>query len=104
MLDDAGVRIVTVSTDTSKEIAMGRGMHGLNATMLADPKLELTDQFGYRNTGFVNFKIPGRPGLPVPTSLLIDADGKIVWMDQSENYTQRSDPNVVGAALSTHMA
>ncbi len=83
---------------------MGRGMHGLNATMLADPKLELIDRFGYRNRNFNNFKMPGRPGLPVPTSLLIDAGGKVVWMDQSDNYTRRSDPDIVGAALATHVA
>ena len=83
---------------------MGRGMHGLQATMLADPELKVTDLFGLRNTGFVNFRLPGRPGLPVPTSMLVDGDGKVLWMDQSENYTRRSDPTVVGAALSAHMS
>ncbi len=102
-LDAAGVRIVTVSTDTPKEITLGRGMHGLEATMLADPELELIDRFGYRNQNFNNFKIPGRAGLPVPTSLLVDAEGKVVWMDQSDNYTRRSDPDIVGAALATHL-
>lgn len=70
--------------------------------MLADPKLEVIDQFGYRNQNINNFKVPGRPGLPVPTSLLIDEQGRVVWKDQSANYTQRSDPKVVGAALEKH--
>jgi len=70
--------------------------------MLADPTLEVIDAFGYRNKNFNNFKIPSRPGLPVPTSLLVDATGTVVWMDQSENYTRRSDPDVVGAALAAH--
>ena len=83
---------------------MGRGVHGLQATMLADPKLKITELFGFRNKNINNFKTPGRPGLPVPTSLLIDADGTVVWKDQSENYTQRSDPNVVGSALKVHFA
>jgi peroxiredoxin len=97
------VRIVTISTDTSGEIALGRAAHGLKATMLADPKLKLIDEFGYRNQNFNNFKIPTRPGLPVPTTLLVDAGGTVVWMDQSENYTRRSDPTVVGAALAAHL-
>ena len=67
--------------------------------MLADPTLALIDRFGYRNRKFNNFKIPGRPSLPVPTSLLVDGRGKVVWMDQSENYTQRSAPEVVRGAL-----
>lgn len=98
-LDAARVRIVTVSTDTPAEIRLGHGLHGLRATMLADPALELIDRFGYRNQKFNNFKIPGRPGLPVPTTLLVDSHGKVVWIDQSENYTQRSAPDVVRAAL-----
>ena len=83
---------------------MGRNMHGLKATMLADPKLIVIEQFGYRNKNINNFKTPGRPGLPVPTSLLIDAEGKVLWMDQSDNYTRRSDPDIVGAALAEHFA
>ena len=71
--------------------------------MLPDPELSLTDQFGYRNQNFNNFKIPGRPGLPVPTTLLVNKQGTVAWMDQSANYTQRSDPEVVRAALATHL-
>jgi len=70
--------------------------------MLADPKLKVIDQFGFRNKNINNFKTPGRPGLPVPTALLIDEHGKVVWKDQTDNYTRRSDPGVVGAALSAH--
>ena len=99
-LTAAGVKVVTVSTDAPGEIRAGRGAHGLKATMLADPRLVITDLFGYRNKNLNNFKpIPTRPGLPVPTTLLIDEQGKVVWKDQTENYTQRSDPETVGKAL-----
>ena len=102
-LEEAGVQVVTVSTDAPGEIRAGRGAHGLKATMLADTKLEITDLFGYRNKNLNNFKpIPTRPGLPVPTTLLIDENGRVVWKDQSTNYTERSDPNFVGAALAKH--
>jgi peroxiredoxin len=99
----AGIRVVTVSTDTSGEISAARGAHGLDATMLADPRLQVIDAFGLRNRNINNFRIPGRPGLPVPTSLLVDPQGKVVWMDQSEHYTQRSDPDHVGAAIAAHV-
>jgi len=102
-LEEAGVQIVTVSTDAPGEIRAGRGAHGLKATMLADTQLEITDVFGYRNKNLNNFKpIPTRPGLPVPTTLLIDENGRVVWKDQSTNYTERSDPEIVGAALAKH--
>ncbi len=99
LLDARGVRIVTVSTDTPAEIRLGRGLHGLTATMLADPTLAVTDRLGLRNRNFNNFKFPNRPGLPVPTTLLVERDGRVVWMDQAADYTQRSAPDVVRAAL-----
>ena len=66
--------------------------------------MEVIEQFGFRNKNINNFNTPGRPGLPVPTTLLVDGDGKVVWKDQSVNYTQRSDPDYVGAAISGNLA
>lgn len=103
MLDKADVQIVTISTDKPEEIRIGRHVHGLGAIMLADPQLKVIEQFGYRNRNLNNFRMPGRPGLPVPTTLLIDSDGKVVWKDQSPNFTQRSDPDYVGAAISEYL-
>ncbi len=47
--------------------------------------------------------MPGQAkALPVPTSLLVDGEGKVLWMDQSENYQRRSDPDQVLSALKQH--
>jgi peroxiredoxin len=92
--------VVTVSTDTATEIRLGRGMHGLKGTMLADPKLKVITLFGLRNKNINNFRLPGRPGLPVPTSLLVDESGVVVWKDQADDYARRSDPTIVKSALS----
>ncbi len=102
--DKRGVQVVTVSTDHPKEIRERRGVHGLQARMLSDRDLAVTDAFGLRNQGFHS----GPPGdepeaLPVPTSLLIDREGKVLWMDQSENYQRRSSPEAVLAALRKHL-
>ncbi len=72
--------------------------------MLSDPKLVVTDMFGYRNIG-IHSGPPDeeRPALPVPTSLLVDANGKVLWMDQSENYQRRNGPEVVLAAMETYL-
>lgn len=103
-LDAEGVKIVTLSTATSRKIRMGHRVHGLKATMLADPKLKVVEQFGYGNKNINNFKTPRRLGLPVPTTLLVDSEGKVVWNDQTDNYVRRSDPQVIGAALAEHFA
>ena len=44
-------------------------------------------------------KPPGLSGLPVPTTILADAEGVVRWIDQTGNYTIRSQPERVLAAL-----
>jgi peroxiredoxin len=101
--DRRDVQIVTVSADTPKELRDGHGAHGLKARMLSDRDLAVTDAFGLRNQGIHSGPPFGAEALPVPTSLLIDGDGKVLWMDQSENYQRRSGPDSVLAALRTHL-
>ncbi len=69
--------------------------------MVADPDLAVTDRYGLRNQ-LIQTGPPGRPQ-PVPTTILADASGTIVWMDQADNYQQRSDPETVRAALEAHL-
>lgn len=89
--------MVTICTDTPDKIRAGRVKHGLKATMLADPDLVVTDLYGLRNQK-VQSGPPGRPQ-PVPTTILADATGTIRWIDQSETYQHRSDPERVLGAL-----
>ena len=99
------MQIVTLSTDTPAEIRNGRGKHNLQAVMLSDRELAVTDRFGLRNQGIHSGPPPpiGARALPAPTSLLISKDGEVLWMDQSENYQRRSDPDYVLAALNQHL-
>jgi len=102
--DRLGVQVVTVSSDHPEEILEGRQMHGLQATMLSDPNLVVTDAFGLRNQ-LIQSTSPGddAEALAVPASLLIDPDGKVLWIDLSENYQRRSGPEVVLAALEANL-
>ena len=103
--DERGVKTITVSTDTPEELIAGHRKHQFGATMLSDRELEVTDLFGLRNKGIHSgLPSPSAPrALPVPTSLLVDSNGRVVWMDQSENYQRRSDPDYVLAALREHL-
>ena len=95
---------MTVSTDRPEEIREGRRAHGLKGRMLSDRDLAVTDAFGLRNTLFHSGPPSGEvEALPVPTSLLIDAEGRVVWIDQSEDYQRRSGPEVVLAAIERHL-
>ena len=104
-LDARSVKILTISTDTPDELAKGHRRHRLVATMLSDRELEVTDRFGLRNEGIHSGPPPpiAAKALPVPTSLLVDSNGRLLWMDQSKNYQRRSDPVVVVAALREHL-
>ena len=90
--DRRGVRVVTVSTDLPKEIREERHLHGLQARMLSDPDLAF------------HTAPPGddTEALPVPTTLLVDSNGKVLWIDMSEDYQRRSDPQVVLEAMRAH--
>ena len=72
--------------------------------MLSDRDLVLTDAFGLRNqlihSGPIDDEVVA---LPVPTTLLVSRDGRVLWMDQSENYQRRSGPEIVLAALQTYL-
>lgn len=96
------MQVVTVCTDTPEAIDMGYPKHELGAVMLSDRDLAVTDAFGLRNLGFHSGPM-GLEGLPVPTSLLIDHEGKVLWVDQSEDYQHRNGPEVVLAALEQHL-
>jgi hypothetical protein len=71
--------------------------------MLSDPELVVTDRLGLRNQGFHSGMPGGAKALPVPTSILADASGRVCWIDQSENYQRRSDPDLVLGALREHL-
>jgi hypothetical protein len=72
--------------------------------MLSDRNLAVTDTFGLRNQLIHSGPLEDDvEALPVPTTLLVSSDGEVLWIDQSENYQRRSGPEVVLAALQTHL-
>lgn len=82
-----------------------RGVHGLKATMLSDRDLAVTDAFGLRNQAIHSGPVgqDEAEALPVPATLLLDRNGKVLWMDVAENYQRRHGPEVVLAALRAHL-
>jgi peroxiredoxin len=97
-LDRHGVAVVALCTDTPAKIREGRAKHGLQAVMLSDRDLAVTRLLGLENRA-PKVKPPGVPGLPVPTTILVDAHGIVRWIDQAADYQIRSRPERVGAAL-----
>jgi len=96
-LDARGIALVAISADAPEQIRAGRAKHGAKATLLADPELAVTAQFGLVNRK--GLAPGGLRRLPVPTTLLIDADGIVRWIDQAADYAVRSHPDRVLAAI-----
>lgn len=73
--------------------------------MLSDHDLRVTDAFGLRNQ--LTHSGPTGEGaaeaLPVPTTMILDATGKVLWLEHADNYQWRSGPEVVLAAIQTYL-
>ena len=72
--------------------------HGVKAVMLSDPDLRVTRALGLENTA-PQIKLPGLAGLPIPTTILVDAEHVVRWIDQARDYQIRAAPERVHAAL-----
>ena len=96
-LDARGIALVAISADTPEQIRAGRAKHGAQVTLLADPDLVVTAQYGLVNrTGITP---GGLRRLPIPTTILVDAAGVVRWLDQATDYQVRSHPDRVLAAI-----
>jgi len=82
---------------------MGRGLHGLDATILSDVDLKITDLYNVRHRRGIAPKPGVLVSMPIPTAILVDADGVVRWIDQSENYQRRSHPDHVLAGLDENL-
>ena len=97
MLDARGVALVAISADTPEQIRAGRAKHGARATLLADPELAVTAKYGLVNRK--GLTPCGLRRLPIPTTILVDADGVVRWIDQAADYQVRAHPSRVLEAI-----
>lgn len=104
--DKHQVKIVALSGDSVDEAAHHKVRDGLSHTLLSDPQLEAVKTYGVEHQkafGADSNNIMTVFGLPfpkphqfkfksmsIPTSLLIDENGIIRWIDQSEDYRLRA--------------
>ncbi len=92
------MQLVALCTDTPEQIREGMDNHGAKAVMLSDRELSVTRLYNLENKNpQLNFW--GAPGLPIPTTILADGEGIVRWIDQSDDYRVRSQPDRVIWAL-----
>ena len=111
-LEKYGVSVVALSKDTVEEAATHKARDGLSMTLLADPELAVIRKYGvehHKALGFTTtaFQIGGIPlgltpsfkAMALPTTLLVDEDGIVKWIDQTDDYRLRSDKLMVLSAV-----
>ena len=106
----SGVEVVAISCDTPEEASRLVSREGLSFTVLSDPALEVISAFGLaqdrglRVWTFTVLGIPlgvpvGRRRMAIPTSLLVDPSGEVLWVDQARDYRLRADRELVMSAV-----
>jgi len=108
------VQVIALSNDTVIQADTHAKRDKLAITLLSDPELNVIKQYGVEHqkaAGFESDNIKTIFGIPmamgpikfrsmsIPTSLLIDENGIIQWIDQSEDYRLRASKDKIMAAI-----
>ena len=97
-LEARGIELVTLCSDSTEEIRQGRAKHGARAVMLSDADLSVTRLYNLVNDKH-NLTPKGRGPMPIPTTILVDADCRVRWIDQAKDYQVRTSATRVRAAI-----
>ena len=111
-LDDLSIDILALSKDTPEEAAIHKKRDNISFTLLSDSKLAVIRKYGVEHhkalgqtTGsFTLFGLPfgtdfSFKAMAIPTSLLVDEEGIIQWIDQSDDYRLRANEQSVMQAV-----
>ena len=89
-----GVRLVAVSSDRVDELAPFGRKHGWAIRLLADPTLVAHRLYNVQYRKFTPRRGPFRD-LAIPTTILIDRDGRVLWLEQSPDFRVRPQADMV---------
>jgi peroxiredoxin len=116
-LEKQGISVVALSKDDVSAAAVHKKRDGLTVQLLADPALEVIRQYGLEHHKAVNFNTGSFTflGIPlalvmtfksmaIPTTMLVDEEGIIRWIDQSEDYRVRGDDVRIREAVASVFA
>ena len=105
------VKVVALSKDSQETACAHRERDGLTFDLLSDPDVAIIKRFGILHEGaveFVTWYLAGHfpMGYPVgfkqmaiPTTLILDEEGVVRWIDQAEDYRLRGDRTRTEGAL-----
>jgi len=83
-----GVKLVALSSDRVDELRPFKRKHAWDITLLADPTLAVHRLFNVQQRNFTPRRGPFRD-LAIPTTILIDGDGRVLWLEQAIDFRVR---------------
>jgi peroxiredoxin len=89
-----GLKLVAVSHDSVTELRDFKRKHAWDVTLVADPELDVIRRYNLLNHNFTPKRGPFRD-MAIPATVLIDADGKVLWMSQATDFRTRVHPDKV---------
>ena len=114
MLEAHGVTVIAISKDTPALAAAHRIRDGLTFPLLSDPDLSIITRFGLLHEGGLEFRTfligsvrfplgwpTGFKKMAIPTTLLLDRNHTVRWIDQADDYRIRGDVSRTRDALRT---
>jgi peroxiredoxin len=97
------VEVIALSKDDLEAAAAHRARDDLSMQLLPDPELQVIRKYGVEHhkaieasTGKINLfgvhlaLVPSLKTMAIPTTLLIDEEGIVRWIDQTDDYRLRS--------------
>ncbi len=89
---------MAVSPDTVEELEQLQRKRHWKITLLADPSGEIIRLYNVQNRNFSPKRGPFRE-LAIPTTVLVDAAGKVRWIEQTPDFRVRSQAELVLAKI-----
>jgi peroxiredoxin len=83
-----GVKLVAVSSDRSDELYAFERKNAWAITLLVDPDLAVHRLYNVQQRNFTPKRGPFRD-LAIPTTLLLDQDGRVLWLEQTSDFRVR---------------
>lgn len=112
MLRERGVAFIALSKDAPEDAARQVARDGLSFPLLSDPELRVIRQYGVEHHKAIEFSkaaftvfgmplalVPSVKAMAIPTTLLVDEDGVVRWIDQTDDYRLRSSEERVLQAI-----
>ena len=98
---EMGINVVLISPQPDEHTKTLAGMHKVPFHFLVDADNKLAESLGIAIDNGVPFGVPGEfaSNTVMPTVVVANANGTIVFSDQTDNYRVRPDPDVFLAIL-----